>query len=230
MSGEWSQTPLIPPERQVQVRTRILLRSFDPATHVTARMAPRAKEESGIPQKEDAVLSKHHNLQLLVTRNILNVWLKGPQFLENNKNRHVDSFLCIYVFSLYTYRKFILHNANTSSHFRTLPYSCLIQLLLFTVCSTVATRSRVWFRMLAVWMFEVSLSKTLKPGSHLKLYLLCINVCTVVSWRPHGICMQHYIWFLYLLTVVSAKNKVQFSILDLQWGLASLPVFKELKC
>lgn len=201
MSGEWSQTPLIPPERQVQVRTRILLRSFDPATHVTARMAPRAKEETGTPQKEDAVLS-NHNLQLLVTMNILNVWLKGPQPLENNKNRHVDSFLCIYVISLYTYRKFILHNANMSSHFRTLPYSCLIRLLLFTVCSTVATRSRVWFRMLVVCMFEVSLSKTLKPRSHLKLHLLCINVCTVVSWRLHGICMQHYILFIFIFTYI----------------------------
>lgn len=55
MSGEWSQTPLIPPERQVQIRTGILLRSFDPASPVTARMAPRAKEESGTPQTEDAV-------------------------------------------------------------------------------------------------------------------------------------------------------------------------------
>lgn len=122
MSGEWSQTPLIPPETQVQVWTRILLHSFDPATHVTARMAPRAKQESGTPQKEHAVLSKHHNLQLLVTMNVLNVGPKGPQSLENNKNRHVDSFLCVYVFSLHTY----IHTGNSFCTMQTrLPISGL---------------------------------------------------------------------------------------------------------
>lgn len=51
MSGECSQTPLIPPERRVQLRTGILLHSFDPATHVTALLAPRAKQVSATPPR-----------------------------------------------------------------------------------------------------------------------------------------------------------------------------------
>lgn len=131
---------------------------------------------------------------------------RGPQSLENNKNRHVDSFLCVYVFSLHTYRKFNLHNANTSSHLRTLPYSCLIRLLLFTVCSTVAMRSRVWFQMLAVCMFEVSLSKMLKPRSNLKLHLLCINVCVRLSPGDHMAYVCNFIFYFYIYLQLSLQR------------------------